>query len=149
MIKNGAFTLVEVLVVIAITVIIATLGVSSFVSFSKREALDADTTAIVGGLRDARAETLASVGGSQYGIALTPDQFTFFQGSTYNPAAVTNKTFNLSSYSHISGDISTVVFERLTGNSNASGTIDVYLVSDPTVRRTIGISGTGLVNVQK
>ncbi|MEK7596655.1 MAG: prepilin-type N-terminal cleavage/methylation domain-containing protein [Patescibacteria group bacterium] len=145
----SAFTLMEVLVVLAITTIIATISVASFAEFSKREALDASATAIVAGLRDARAETLASVGGLQYGIAVSPDKFIFFQGTTYDSLATTNKIFNFSPYVRASSSISTVVFQRLTGNSTASGTIDVYLISDPTVKRTISIGGTGFVNIQK
>ncbi|MDO8579243.1 MAG: hypothetical protein Q7R72_00015 [bacterium] len=146
---SSAFTVVEILIVLAITTIIATISITSFVSFSRREALDADTTAIAAGLRDARAETLASVGGLQYGVAVAPDKFTLFQGIVYDSMATTNKTFNFSSYVRASSSISTVVFQKLTGNSNASGTIDVYLISDPTVKRTVGIGGTGLVNIQK
>ena len=144
----GAFTLVEILIVLAITTIIATISIASFVLFSKREALDASAQALSAGLRDARTETLASVGGSQYGIAIDTDRFTFFQGSTYNPAATTNKVFTFSSYVRASSDISTFVFQRVTGNSTASGTIDVYLISDPTIKRTIGVNATGLVSVQ-
>ena len=122
----------------------------SFVSFFRREALDADTTAVVMGLRDARAKTLASVNGSEYGVVIDPDKFTLFVGATYDSMASTNQVFDFSSYIHASSStISTVVFQRLTGNSSASGTIDMYLISDPTVKRTIGIGGTGLINVYK
>ncbi|MEK7607761.1 MAG: prepilin-type N-terminal cleavage/methylation domain-containing protein [Patescibacteria group bacterium] len=145
----SAFTLMEVMIVITITTIIATISIISFVSFSRREALDASATALASGLRDARSQTLASVGGSQYGIAINSNKFTLFQGVVYDPMASTNKSFDFSSYVLASSSISAVVFQRLTGNSTASGTIDVYLVSDSTVKRSVSISSTGLVNVQK
>lgn len=144
----SAFTLVEVMVTIAIIAIIGTVSVTSFVSFSKRETLDATAAALAGGLRDARTQTLASVGGNQYGIALATDKFTFFQGSMYDSQAETNKVFDFNSAVRASSTISVVVFERLTGNSTASGTIDLYLISDPTIKRVVGISLTGLVSTQ-
>jgi len=147
--RNRAFTLIEILIVIAITTIIATFSIVSFVSFSKRQALDASVQALASGLRDAKNQTLASVGASQYGIAINTDKFTFFKGSTYNPSESTNRVFVWSSYIKASSSISSVVFQRLTGNSSASGTIDVYLISDPSVKRTVSVSGSGLVNILK
>jgi len=147
--KNSAFTLVEILIVIAIMIILTTFSITSFVNFSKRQALDASTQALASGLRDARSQTLASVEASQYGVAINTDGFTLFTGPVYNPSASTNKTFNFNQYVSASSDLSDVVFQRLTGNSSASGTIDVYLISDPLVKRTVSINGSGLVNILK
>lgn len=146
--KNRAFAVAEVLVVVAITAILAAVSISSFVSFSRREALDASAEALAMGLRDARNQTLASVGGSRYGVVISSDSFTLFQGASYDPNALSNEIFEWNSYVGASSSLSTVVFERVTGNSSASGTIDVYLISDPSVKRSVSVSATGLVNIQ-
>ncbi len=146
--SSRAFTLIEIVVVTAITAIIAGVSMASFAQFSKKEALDAAATAIAAGLRDARAQTLASVGGSQYGIQISPTSFVFFQGAVYNVAASTNRPFDFGTFVLASSSRSVYVFQRLTGNAVASGTIDVYLASDPLVKRTIEIAATGLVDIQ-
>jgi hypothetical protein len=98
-------------------------------------------------LRDARAQTLASVGGAQYGVLISSDRFIFFQGAVYNAAATSNQPFIFSSNVSASSSLGSIVFQRLTGNSTASGTISVYLKSDLTAKRTISIGNSGLVSV--
>jgi type II secretory pathway pseudopilin PulG len=138
----------EVIVGLAIVGLITGITMSAFSKYSKKEALDSSTAVLAAGLRDARAQTLASVGGSQYGIKISNDQFIFFQGSTYNPASASNTPFYLSGYVRASSSVPTYVFQRLTGNAVASGTIDIYLTSDPPTKRTIVVGSTGLVDIQ-
>src|SRR5690606_13664087 len=119
-----------------------------FISFSRKEALDAGASALAAGLRDARAQTLASVGGSRFGIKIEPDSFILFQGSAYSPTATSNREFVFASIVRATSSVSSFVFERVTGDSSASGTIDVYLASDPSNKRTVRVEATGLVNIE-
>lgn len=145
--KKG-FTLIEILAVIAILGVISVLSFNSFSSFSKRQALDASAEALAGGLRDARAETLASVGGSQHGVFIEEGRFTLFQGAAYDPSSPFNSSFDFQPSVKASTTIQAFVFQRLTGNSSASGTIDLYLSSDPETKRSIDVGGAGIVGIR-
>jgi prepilin-type N-terminal cleavage/methylation domain-containing protein len=142
------FTLAETLVVIAIVSLISALSLTSFASLSRNEALSANTAALATRLRDARARTLASVGGTQYGVKIATTSITFFRGASYDPSTSTNDVFSLSNYVNASSSIQTIIFERLTGNASASGTIEMYLVSNPSIKKTVMVQTSGLVNVQ-
>jgi hypothetical protein len=141
-------SLIELVITLGLGVLLLGVGISSYVEFSKREALDAGAAAIAGGLRDARAQTLASVGGSQYGLRIEDGGFVLFKGSSYVPGAAGNEIFYWSSHLKASSTPGIFVFYRITGNAVASGTIDLYIASDPEKKRTITIGSTGLVNVQ-
>lgn len=146
--KQAGYSLIELAVVIAITSILAGLSITGFTAFSRSEALDGGTASIVAGLRDARAKTLASVEGSQYGVYMQTDRYTLFKGSSYSASAASNTITFLNSYIKASSTPSTFVFQRVTGNAVASGTIDVYLITDPLKKRTISIAATGLVDTE-
>lgn len=146
--QSSAFTLVETLVVIGIIVLISSISLVSIASLSKREALASNAAALATRLRDARARTLASVGGMQHGVAIATSTVTFFRGGVYDPASTTNDVFNLSNYVAASSSLSTVVFQRITGNASASGTITMFLLSDSSQKRTITVQSSGLVNVE-
>jgi prepilin-type N-terminal cleavage/methylation domain-containing protein len=142
------YTVMELLVVLAVLAILAGLSMAGFSKFSKKEALDAGAAALIAGLRDARAQTLASVGGSQYGIQVATTSFIFFKGSTYNPVATTTSVFKFSSYVRASSTQSAFVFQRITGNAVASGTIDVYMASNPDIKKTIRVEATGIIDIE-
>jgi len=142
------FTLVETLVVLALIGLMSAVSLASFASLSRHEALSGNTAALAARLRDARARTLASVGGMQYGVHISTTSITFFRGALYDPATSTNDVFTLSQYVQASTSIQNFVFERVTGNSSASGTIDMFLLSDPTQKKTLTVQTSGLVNVQ-
>lgn len=146
--REKGYTVMELLVVIAVLAILAGLSMAGFSNFSKKEALDAGATALIAGLRDARAQTLASVGGSQYGINVSTTSFSFFKGSTYDAAASTTSVFRFSSYVRASSTQASFVFQRITGNAVASGTIDVYMASDPTIKKTIQVEATGIIDIE-
>jgi prepilin-type N-terminal cleavage/methylation domain-containing protein len=142
------FTLVETLVVVAITAMLSAISLTSLASLSRSEALSANTAALATRLRDARAQTLASVGGMQYGVQIATTSITFFRGASYDPSTSTNNVFPLSSYVNASSSVSSFVFERITGNASASGTIEIRLLSDPTKKKTVRVQSSGLINIQ-
>lgn len=145
---TSAFTLVETLIIIGIVGLFTALSFVSFAELSRREALSANAAALSTRLRDARARTIASVDGMQHGVYVATSSITFFKGSVYNPVSPSNDVFPLSSYVQASTSLSSIVFSRITGNSSASGTIELFLVSDPSKKKTVTVQSSGLVNVQ-
>jgi len=148
--KNTGFTLVEVLVVIAILIIISALTFASFFNLDDRQALDVSVKQIDSFLEEARSLTLASKDASQYGVHFDTESITRFRGSVYSETDPDNVVSNLHNKIQISdvslsGGGNEVIFDRLTGNTSQSGTITISLKSDPTQTRIITIEATGIV----
>jgi prepilin-type N-terminal cleavage/methylation domain-containing protein len=146
--RDGGLSLPELIVSVSIVGLLSALSVVSFASFFRNQALDASSASLVFALRDARTKTLASVEGYQYGVAVSSDRHTLFRGPALVSGDSSNQVFLLSSLTRASSSLQSFVFERVTGNSSASGTIDVYITSDPTLRRKVTVQGTGLVDMQ-
>jgi prepilin-type N-terminal cleavage/methylation domain-containing protein len=142
------FSLLEMIVSIGVGLLILSVTIVGFVEYNRREAVKSESIAVAEALRDARAKTLASVGASQYGIKIDSDRYTFFKGGTFSSSTPGNITFIFSPWVRASSTISTFVFQRVTGNSSASGTIDVYIAPAAKILRTIYIQSTGLVSLQ-
>jgi prepilin-type N-terminal cleavage/methylation domain-containing protein len=147
-VTNKGFSVIELLATIAILGLLFALSLVSFSRFNRREAVSANASALAASLRDARARTLASVAGSQYGVKVDADRFTFFQGSAFSSSTKTNISYMYASGVKASSSISTLVFERVTGNSSASGTIDVYQASSPGALKRVKVQTTGLVSIE-
>jgi prepilin-type N-terminal cleavage/methylation domain-containing protein len=146
--RDRGFSLPEIVVVVSVLGLMAGLSFASLSSFSKRESLDASARSIVFALRDARTRTMASVDDTRYGLRVTATGSVFFRGSSFSPAASTNQMTPFGSFVRASSSPQDFIFERVTGNSSASGTIEVYLASDPAVKKTVRVHGTGLVDIQ-
>lgn len=143
------FTLIEILVVVALIAILATAVVVSTVSF--RSQIDLNTAAqnILNTLRIARAKTLASESASQYGVHFESGQYVLFKGTSYNPSASDNEFHSLPSGFEIAnvsiGGGNDAIFQRLTGITSQSGSVDVRQISDPAKSKTIVIDPSGEV----
>ena len=151
-IRRG-FTLVELLVSIAILALLATLTYETFQKTNLSKALDTDALNVLSTLREARSLTLASKNASPWGVHLASSSVTLFQGTTYNAGGATNVVTNLSSQVNVSsitlsGGGSDVVFQRLSGEATESGNTTLSLLASSSVKRTITIYKTGVVEMQ-
>lgn len=147
--KRGV-TLVELLVAIAILVTIAAIGVAVFSRLTGQTALDASVQQVLSVFEEARSRTLASENDQQFGVHVTVSSVVLFIGNTYSAGASTNEVTTLVrrvSISDISmtGGATDVVFERLTGKANVTGTITLTLASDTSQTQVLTINSTGLV----
>lgn len=142
------FSAAELIVALGVSALIFGIVLSAFGNLFRRESLVASTSALAEGIRDARARTLASVEASQYGVKVDADRFTFFRGSAFSSSTPGNETFMFSSWVAASTSIPTIVFERVTGNSSASGTIELYLATSPAEKKTVRVQSTGLVGIE-
>ncbi len=148
--KRG-FTLLEILIVLAILGILCGLSVAAFVNLKNAQTLDRDTDLVVESLRQARSQTLTAVNDTNYGIHFSSNQFTLFAGSTYDPNASTNKVFNLNGSKIIVGQPGfvgfNVVFGRLSGETDQQ-TGQIMIQSPSGTSRIITLYKTGLVEFQ-
>lgn len=152
-IKRG-FTLIEILLVIAITGVIVAVSISPLNNLIKAQALDKDYISVAALVDQAKSLSINSKAGSQYGVRFTGSTAVLFKGINYTPGDPNNQIYDLNSRVNISeidfdgGAADEIVFSRLTGYANASGTVTVSLKSDPGSFKTIKIYQTGTVEYE-
>lgn len=147
--RKKGFTLIEILVVLALGALVTTFVALSFSKVNATEALDKNSDLVVSVLHEARAMTLSAVDDTRYGVHFDEDKAVLFRGAVYSAASATNVATTLNSQVGIrnislSGGGANVVFNRLTGATAQYGTLEIYLKSAPTTYLTITISGTGV-----
>lgn len=147
---NKGFTLIEILIVIAISALIVGGVVVSFSVFSKNQSIESATSEILSELDEARALTLASFDNTVYGVHFESDKIVLFKGSAYSPVGSDNKITNLPSRVSLSGILlngggNNIVFDKLTGKTGHYGTLTISLVSDPLKIKVITIQESGII----
>lgn len=148
--KKG-FTVIEVVVGLFIVVMLAAGAVAVFKEFKSDTDVSQAQEIVVSALRVARSRTLGSVGPSVYGAHFASTSATVFKGATYDVSSPDNEVSSLPSTSQISnisltGGVSDVVFERVTGNASATGTITLSSTSDEFNTKTVVINESGLIS---
>lgn len=150
------FTLVQLLVVMSIFIILTLIAVPSIRSFQRESDLNNSAEEIINTLRLAQNKTISSEGASQWGVyfSTTTDyhQYTLFKGSDYNSRATSSdETHKLPKSVKIYGinlaGENEVVFARLTGTINQSGSISLELENDPSKTKTVYIENNGQVRL--
>lgn len=147
--KNKAFTLMELMMVIVIFSIILSVSFYFFSGFGKKEALEKDVAGLTAFIRNARLLSVVSKDASVFGIHLENDKAVLFEGSTYVPGGANEKILIFSpkvylySYSFNNGGVN-IIFNRLTGNTANFGTVTLSL-KDNSASTTITILKTGVI----
>lgn len=148
--SQQGFSLIELTVAVGLITLLAILTIASFATFQAQSDLDGSAEQMLNALRIAQSRTLASENGSSYGVHFEPSAYTLFAGRTYAAGMPTNEVKTLPSNVEIftillATSVPNVVFERLTGQTSATGTVGIRLVTDPTKNRTIRIAASGNV----
>ena len=143
-------TLVEVIIVVFMVVILATLSFQVFDIFNKRQAFEKNAQQIASQIKEARSATLASRDDSAYGIHITATRTVMFKGVTYTESATSNRDLVLNGRVQIgtislNGGGSDILFDRLTGDTSQYGSITLSLVSSTTITKVISIGEAGIV----
>lgn len=143
----------ELLISTAILLLLAALTYQAFQSTNSHKALDTGALKVLTELRNARSLTLSSKHAQPWGVHIASSSVTLFQGGVYDAATTTNVVTALNSFVTISSTIlagggSDVIFERLTGETAHFGTITLSLIASSTMKRTITVYETGVVEMQ-
>lgn len=153
---NRGFTLIEVVVVVAIAAIMVALIVTDFLSVNSAAALDSNAQEISETLRFAQNRTLSSENSAQYGVYFdTPNNaYILYKGVNYanrdtsfDNKKILSKEVELSAVNFGGGN--EVVFQKLTGGATQSGTVSVRLKTDVTQTKTVYVSANGLVSFEE
>lgn len=147
--SRRGFSLVEILIVLAVVGIIALVVTGAFSKAAGREALDKETAIALSLIEQARNQTLSAKNAAAYGVHFETTKAVLFAGSSYSASNSSNVVEPINPLVQISavslkGGGNEVIFKRLTGETDQNGTITFSLVSSPAQAETITIFGTGL-----
>ena len=148
------FTLLEVIVVIAILAILSTIDISSYFLFQKTVDLNDTAQQMAETLRLAQSNTVSSNQNSQYGVyfdsTASPNKYVFFKGADYaskDPAYT--KVFALPGeieFSQINFTGNQTVFQKVNGSASNAGSVVLQMKSDASKTVTVNISSYGIIS---
>ena len=140
----SGFTLLELMIVLITLSILATVITLSFSKLGTDQSLDKATITIISVLNEAKSNAVSSKYATSFGVRIDKNKITSFRGS-YNNSNVDYTLSGLVTISTSTGIGNDIIFQNVSGNTNASGTITVSLVSDPTKKTVIQVFGTGAI----
>ena len=144
--KNG-FSLIEIIVSIAVLTLVLGAGWFSFSSYAARQELQSGAARVSALIAEARGKTLAGEGGAAWGVHFDTDKAVLFRAPNYQAGSADNKTEILPrriTASAVTFSNNEVVFVRLTGASNA-GSVTLAVRGNPSVSRTLTVNAIGVV----
>lgn len=141
--NNAGFTLLEVLLSVAIIALIAGLGTPVYQSFQTRNDLDVATNTVAQSLRRAQVLARASDGDTTWGVDVRSGSVTVYKGASYaSRDSAFDELFDVPTSITPSG-IGGTVFSKFTGVPQTTGTIT--LTSNTNESRTITINEKGTI----
>lgn len=147
--KSKGYTLIEIVIVIAILAILSTVTASVYKRYQTSQALDKDTALVSSLLNQSRVLTLSSKDNVKHGLYLEANQVTLFSGSSYVVGTSTNVVFPLNNTVSLSATLpsgtTSIIFERLTGKTFQNGTITLTSLVNPSSTKSITIYGSGII----
>jgi prepilin-type N-terminal cleavage/methylation domain-containing protein len=150
--RERGFTVMEVLIVVAVLAALATVTFSAFSNLSKSRILEKDAVSVVSLMNEARSLTLSSLEDSQYGVHLESSEAVLFKGLVYNSSDPDNQTITfhqrvtLSTISLVNGP--DVIFKKLSGSTEQFGTTTMTLSSNPIQQKDVILFTTGIVEIK-
>ncbi|MDP3015144.1 MAG: prepilin-type N-terminal cleavage/methylation domain-containing protein [bacterium] len=149
------FTFIELLIVISITAILATVGAMNLIGYRQERDLNFAVQEIITVLRNSQDRSIAQEEGSRWGIYFnnptgdSNDFYELFKGTSYAGGIVASKIAlrsNIQFDTPTSNSSSTVIFAPITGLPSASITIKISLIGKPTSSSTIIINTNGEIS---
>lgn len=149
------FTIIELLIIIGILTILAAMSIPPFRYFQKKSNLTNSAEEIINTLRLARNNTLASRGGSQWGVKFstssTSQQYILFKGEDYSLRdPLEDRIYNIPEGIEIyelslAGGKTEVVFDQVLGTTDYFGTASLKIEDDASSTRQIIIEKSGKI----
>lgn len=144
--KTKGFTLIEILVVLGISIILATGGSLALWNFKKHQSLRLAAESIVAVLRDAQARSASQEDGLAWGVHFEnspsgPDFYWIFGG---DPAVPVEKV-SLPPEVALETATANVNFSKVSGLPASAAVVKIKLSADDSVLRTININVQGTI----
>lgn len=140
--KTKGFTLIEMLLVVALLVSISALTIPIGLSFFRAQILSEASNGIISALRESYSRAVAVKTDSSYGVRVTNDSYVLFRGDSYNERIPEyDETFHLPGGLIVSG-LDEIVFAPVSGTPSSYGVTSLSLFG---VVRTVSVNEKGLV----
>jgi len=150
--KKKGFTLIEILIVVAISTILSGISFSSYVNHRRAKLLEFTKQEIVGYLRYAQQKSISQEGGNQWGIHFeNPDSgddfYALYHGTTYSSSEGTRYLpKGLEFQSPSSGNTIDISFSKLTGENYSEAEQEVIIdLTNNQIARVIRIMTNGVM----
>ena len=140
---NKGFTLLELLLSIAIIGLLAGLSLPVYRTLMQKNDLDIATTTIALSLRRAQVLSQAVDGDTTWGVNTQNNNIVIFKGTSYATRDATfDETFDVPTNVGLSGSTE-IVFAKFTGLPQTTGTINLSTANDS---RSVTINDKGTVS---
>ena len=142
--NNAGFTLIEMMLSVAVIAIIGGISVPIYQSFQVRNDLDIAAVTTAQSLRRAQVLAEAVDGDTSWGVEIQSGNITVFKGVSYASRDTNYDEVSDVPTSITSSGLSEVVFTKFTGLPASTGTIT--LTSNANETRTITINAKGMAS---
>ncbi|MDQ2933057.1 MAG: prepilin-type N-terminal cleavage/methylation domain-containing protein [bacterium] len=146
-----AFTLIEILIVLAIILILLGITLVSMRGLQSSRELQTITDSIAAKLEEARTNAMSGKNGVPYGVTFASTSYTYWYGTSYSASSTNNIVLPISSNFVINTTLPsyTVSFARITGNPSATGTTTITSITNTSTTDSIKIGTYGDITVIK
>ena len=144
--KSLGFTLIELMLSIAVIGLLAGLSLPVYASFNNRNNLDLTTQSVATLLRRAETYSRGAKSDSQWGVEIQSSKATLFLGSNFSSRDVTYDEEVTTPSSIALSSLSEVLFSKLDGMPTTTGSVTVSLTNGVSETRTITINAKGVIN---
>jgi len=144
--KNSrGFSLIELLISVAIIVILAGTSIGGFYYFKRSSNVNIDTQKIVNSIRKTQGKSKAMREDSAWGIDISVDKLIIFKGLDFaNRAQSFDESIPIKGLTNVSGK-TRLFFSKLNGLPDANS-IGVLTISDNDISKNIQINEEGIVS---
>lgn len=139
----SGFTLIEVLLSVAIIAILAGLSAPIFATFQTHNDLDITTQRIADAVRRAQVYARGVNRDDQWGVRIQSTDATLYKGA--GPGSGFDEVTTIPTGMSVSG-LTDVLFSRLDGTATTTGGTTLTLTSNTNETRTITINAKGMVS---
>ncbi|PJC65463.1 MAG: hypothetical protein CO020_00525 [Candidatus Colwellbacteria bacterium CG_4_9_14_0_2_um_filter_50_12] len=141
--KQKGFTLLEIIIVVALFAILAALGLFIGLDLYRGYALASERSTVVNILEKARSQSVNNINQTPHGVHFTGSAYVIFQGASYASRDQSYDEVITSAPGVTAGGVTETVFTQLEGSANPTGEVTV---SNGLKSMTISINNEGRIN---
>ncbi len=140
--NSRGFSLIELLLVIAIVTVLSAMTATFYSRFLNQNSVANVTDQVVGDLRKAQTYAMMGKKNGNWGVTFNASKIYLYQGANFGARnTALDETFSVASSVSISG-LGDVNFVRSTGLPNAGTTITIFTTADS---KTVTVNSQGMV----
>lgn len=150
---QSGFSLIEILVVVAIVAALAVVAMLSLTAMRDRLVLNDARGALAFHLEESKARAVAGLGSESHGVYFSDNMYAQFTGDEYEDDEESNTEYPLDPRLTLATDIlddeEVIIFSRITGAVGETVTLTLSLNNDPTKTRVIVVGEGGDISYQE